>query len=69
MLMVNLEELLESEKKPYVCPTMVVKRIDFADVIVTSGTMEGGNNDAGGTTLDGNEGVGNDFETGYTIPE
>jgi len=33
--MVNLEEILE--KKPYTCPIMVVERIDFSDVIVTSG--------------------------------
>ena len=35
--MVNLEEILESEKKPYTCPVMVVKRIDFSDILTTSG--------------------------------
>ena len=36
--MVNLEEILE--KKPYTCPIMVVERIDFSDIIVTSSQVE-----------------------------
>lgn len=36
--MVNLDEILESEKKAYVCPVMVVKKINFSDIIVTSPT-------------------------------
>ena len=46
--MVNLEEILE--KKPYTCPIMVVERIDFSDIIVTSptGDEEYNNNVIGG---------------------
>ena len=33
--MVNLEENLK--KKPYICPVMDVERLDFADILTTSG--------------------------------
>lgn len=52
--MVNLEEILESEKKPYTCPIMVVKKIDFSDILTTSGKDETVNNGVlpGEPTLD-----------------
>jgi len=47
--MVNLEE--NFKKKPYICPIMVVERIDFSDIIVTSSTgdEEYNNNVIGGS--------------------
>lgn len=35
--MMEMGEVLE--KKPYMCPKMAIKRIDFSDVIVTSGGL------------------------------
>ena len=34
--MVNLEEILESEKKPYTCPTMQIKFLDWSDIVTES---------------------------------
>ena len=36
--MVNLEELLENGKKEYTSPVLCIKKISFADIIVTSPT-------------------------------
>lgn len=51
--MVNLEEILE--KKPYTCPIMVVERIDFSDILTTSGGVPEGQT---GTTTPIDEGIG-----------
>ena len=51
--MVNLEEILE--KKPYTCPIMVVERIDFSDVIVTSGGGKTPENENPGAFTDPND--------------
>lgn len=52
--MVNLEEILE--KKPYTSPIMVVERIDFSDILTTSGdppkSYEGNEYDANAGVLD-----------------
>ena len=34
--MVNLEELLESEKKPYSSPVMRIKFLDWQDIVTSS---------------------------------
>lgn len=35
--MVNLEEILESEKKPYQIPSMKIKYLNWQDIVTASG--------------------------------